>query len=139
MYYLHAIALRLLFTLLFSTIVLVGCTSPYQAADKTATVNSGPSSHKLKSIGYSDTINPGGSIRLQYRGGTSSTANTIKQYWRQHARELCPQGYEVIKHRAYIERGTIRSPVGDIMVNLGTETPIKVGTIRCQSNTEHLL
>jgi hypothetical protein len=111
--------------LLFSTSLLVGCIGPYQAADK------------VKTIGYSESLTLDGSLRLQYRGGTSSTANTIKQYWRQRALELCPLGFEVIKHRAYIERGTIRSPVGDIMVNLGTETPVEVGTIRCQSIEEN--
>ena len=83
--------------------------------------------------GYSETeLTPNGVFLLKYEGTTRQNFELIETYWQQRAQELCPNGYTTTGKRQEKKRGTIETPVNGILVNVGTWTPVVVGTIQCE-------
>jgi len=109
-------------------LALSACTSKYQALNAHTRIN----------YGYQEILLNKGEIHprylLIYKGKSGDQNSIITQYWHQRAKELCINGYDVIRHHQGVIHGSMRTPVNGLMVTVGTQTPIDKGEIRCKTN-----
>lgn len=49
--------------------------------------------------GYADREIEPGVHYIDYRGSPAMAANTVVEYWRRRAGELCPAGYDIVSER----------------------------------------
>ncbi len=129
---------------IIAALTLTACSSQYAALSNTAKPAAGyqerllnqqsPSNAQNQTHGQHQQDNaaaPNARYALTYQGTTSDSKARITEFWHKRAHELCPHGYLVESHKQTIIRGTVRSPVNGILVNLGTQQPIDKGIIEC--------
>gem|GEM_PF-1132386 len=117
-----------IFCAALGSLVLTACSSTYQAFNE----------RYVNPYGYQETLLNKDETPLHYlltyEGKSGDPKSVITEYWHQRAKELCVDGYDVIRHHQGVIHGSIRTPVNGLMVTLGTQTPIDKGEIRCKTN-----
>jgi hypothetical protein len=129
---------------IIAALTLTACSSQYAALTNAAKPAAGyqekllsqqsPSTAQNQTYGKNQQDNaaaPNARYALIYHGTTSDSKARITEFWHNRAHKLCTHGYLVESHKQTIIRGTVRSPVNGIMVNLGTQQPIDKGIIEC--------
>lgn len=107
-------------------IMLCACTSSYQPLNKGG----------ANGFGYQEILmskdNEPTRYLLTYKGHSGDIKSVITEYWHKRATQLCVNGYSVIKHKQSIKHGTMKTPVGNIMATVGTQTPYDFGEVECK-------